>query len=249
MTKASSDLRQSITWHSCWWTEEKHERPQSGLPVQGPRYEPGNSQIRARGVKHSTTTFGVNLTKTVKLIPSLSRILEIQCSYSVMTDVPRRPVHKYFVRELWLFPFQLRFQVLTATNMEIRAFWDISPCSLGVDRRFRGAYCLHRQGDEGWWLALRTSETSVYSNETTRRYIPEGSNLLPSQLFRFTIHSILCYNRSAEPQITHKMRDLQWTFPLICLTLRKRWPYNGDRGLRLGAVVVTYSTHVNRLPV
>jgi hypothetical protein len=25
--------------------------------------------------------------------------------------------------------------------------------------------------------AVRTSETSVYSNETARRYIPEGSNL------------------------------------------------------------------------
>jgi hypothetical protein len=25
--------------------------------------------------------------------------------------------------------------------------------------------------------AVRTSETSVYSNQTTRRYIPEGSNL------------------------------------------------------------------------
>jgi hypothetical protein len=30
---------------------------------------------------------------------------------------------------------------------EIRAFWDIAPCSLiGVDRSFRGAYCLHHQG-------------------------------------------------------------------------------------------------------
>jgi hypothetical protein len=30
-----------------------------------------------------------------------------------------------------------------------RAFWDVTPCSLaGVDRRFRGAYCLHHQGDE-----------------------------------------------------------------------------------------------------
>jgi hypothetical protein len=25
--------------------------------------------------------------------------------------------------------------------------------------------------------AVRTTETSVYSNETTRRYIPQGSNL------------------------------------------------------------------------
>jgi hypothetical protein len=29
------------------------------------------------------------------------------------------------------------------------AFWDIAPCSLvEVDRRFRGAYCLHHQDDE-----------------------------------------------------------------------------------------------------
>jgi len=31
--------------------------------------------------------------------------------------------------------------------------------------------------------AVRTSETSVYSNETTRRYIPEGSNLRSRYLF------------------------------------------------------------------
>jgi hypothetical protein len=28
-----------------------------------------------------------------------------------------------------------------AASMKIRAFWGVSPCSLGVDRRFRGAYC------------------------------------------------------------------------------------------------------------
>jgi hypothetical protein len=37
-----------------------------------------------------------------------------------------------------------------------------------ADRRFRGAYCLHHQGDE----------TSVYFNETTRRYIPQGCHVL-----------------------------------------------------------------------
>jgi hypothetical protein len=36
-----------------------------------------------------------------------------------------------------------------AAGMKMRAFWDVTPCSLvGVDRRFRGAYCLHHQGDE-----------------------------------------------------------------------------------------------------
>jgi hypothetical protein len=35
--------------------------------------------------------------------------------------------------------------------MKIRAFWYVAPCSLvGVDQRFRGAYCLHHQGDEPW---------------------------------------------------------------------------------------------------
>jgi hypothetical protein len=31
---------------------------------------------------------------------------------------------------------------------EMTAFWDIASCSLTeVDRRFRGAYCQHHQGD------------------------------------------------------------------------------------------------------
>jgi hypothetical protein len=66
------------------------------------------------------------------------------------------------------------------TFMKIRAFWDVSPCSLiGVDRRFRRAYCLHHKGDEINALmmeAVCTSETSVYS-ETSWRCIPEDSNL------------------------------------------------------------------------
>jgi hypothetical protein len=33
--------------------------------------------------------------------------------------------------------------------VKIRAFYDMVPFSLvGVDRRFRGAYCLYHQGDE-----------------------------------------------------------------------------------------------------
>jgi hypothetical protein len=63
----------------------------------------------------------------------------------------------------------------------IRAFWDIAPYSLvEVNRRFRGLYCLHHQGDYFIRLlmeAVRISETSVYYNETARRYIPEGCNL------------------------------------------------------------------------
>jgi hypothetical protein len=38
----------------------------------------------------------------------------------------------------------VRFQVLSLARMKMTAFWDVAPCSLEVDRRFRGAYCLHR---------------------------------------------------------------------------------------------------------
>jgi hypothetical protein len=34
------------------------------------------------------------------------------------------------------------------TVLKIRAFWDVAPCNLGVDRSFRGAFCLHHQGDD-----------------------------------------------------------------------------------------------------
>jgi hypothetical protein len=39
-------------------------------------------------------------------------------------------------------------------------FWDILPCKMIVDRRFRGAYCLHHQVD----------------NHFTQQYIPEDNS-------------------------------------------------------------------------
>jgi hypothetical protein len=55
--------------------------------------------------------------------------------------------------------------------MKMTAFWDIAPCSLAeVYRCFRDAYCLHHQGYRPHNGGLRISETSVYCNETTRRY-------------------------------------------------------------------------------
>jgi hypothetical protein len=43
----------------------------------------------------------------------------------------------------------VRFQVLTASSMKFRVFWQALPCGhIDVDRRFRDAYCLHRRDDE-----------------------------------------------------------------------------------------------------
>jgi hypothetical protein len=39
---------------------------------------------------------------------------------------------------------------INSTEIQMRgAFWDTAPCSSAeVDGRFRGAYCLHHEGDE-----------------------------------------------------------------------------------------------------
>jgi hypothetical protein len=76
-------------------------------------------------------------------------------------------------------------------SMKIVSFWDIAPFSLGVDRRFRGAYCFHRQGFKfitPTMERVRTSKKSVYFNKTTRRYIPEGINLQGIRSYAFFIY-------------------------------------------------------------
>jgi hypothetical protein len=59
-------------------------------------------------------------------------------------------------------------------------FWVILPCKMIVDRRFRGAYCLHHQPSSGIYSSLmmeavRTSETLV-DNNFTRQYNPEDNS-------------------------------------------------------------------------
>jgi hypothetical protein len=72
----------------------------------------------------------------------------------------------------------VRYQVLVMASIKCRVFWVMAPCSHDeVDRRFRGTYCLHHQGDEGITLmmeAVCTSETSVHLNMAMWHNIPEN---------------------------------------------------------------------------
>jgi hypothetical protein len=55
----------------------------------------------------------------------------------------------------------VRFQVLKASSINMIAFWNIAPCSpVEVDRRFRGAYCLHHQDND---TLLQRNYTALYS--------------------------------------------------------------------------------------
>jgi hypothetical protein len=60
----------------------------------------------------------------------------------------------------------VRFQVLTAASMMLRVvFWDILPCKMIVDRRFRGAYCLHHQGWVLNWTELHTRRSENFKSK------------------------------------------------------------------------------------
>jgi hypothetical protein len=88
----------------------------------------------------------------------------------------------------WSTQCHVRFQVLTAASMKFRVFWDVAPCShVEVYWSFRGAYCIHHQGDDGrsthlWNVSqLRCDYTALH---------PRRLNFTHIVMFRW-FHSLL----------------------------------------------------------
>jgi hypothetical protein len=94
------------------------------------------------------------------------------------------------------------FEVFTAVVMKSIIFWDMTPCSLlGFNRRFGGTYRLQLQGRRNRFSkpassaepisstlkmeAICSFETSVETQRTTRRHIPEDYTLHCFILFAF----------------------------------------------------------------
>jgi hypothetical protein len=65
-----------------------------------------------------------------------------------------------------------RFQVLAAMSIKMTVFWDVAPWSLvEIDRRFRGAVCLHHQGDfwsYGQFIPLKTKLVYILFKNSVR---------------------------------------------------------------------------------
>jgi hypothetical protein len=87
------------------------------------------------------------------------------------------------------------FEVFTVVVLKSIIFWDMTPCSpLSFNRCFGGTYRLHLQGRRNrfpllarWFAepisltlkmeAISSSDTSVETQRTTRRHIPEDDTL------------------------------------------------------------------------
>jgi hypothetical protein len=71
------------------------------------------------------------------------------------------------------------------------AFWDIAPCNLiEVDRRFRGAYCLHHHGDHRLFQLLRdyTAQIPQDCQLHTRRRENLKSHKIIDTLLNTSLH-------------------------------------------------------------
>jgi hypothetical protein len=94
----------------------------------------------------------------------------------------------------------MRFQVLTAASMKFKiVFWDVLPCKIIVDRRFRGAYCLQQHPSP-----LKRRSTIILHGSTSQKTILNFSIIilhLPSDfiilinktfvpVFRIIIHCV-----------------------------------------------------------
>jgi hypothetical protein len=99
-----------------------------------------------------TMTFSVRSTQWSKQLTSVGEKkktvlwihIEPRALLSITTDITQ------FVKIITKNSICVRCQVLMATNMKIIVFCDVAPCSLvEIDRRFRGAYCLHQGPNYG----------------------------------------------------------------------------------------------------
>jgi hypothetical protein len=81
-----------------------------------------------------------------------NRFLKVQkLMYNIKYRYNCHVQYKFYLKSL-MWRIIVSLEVLTAARMKKTVFRCIVSCSLAeADRRFRGSYCLHHQGDEPWW--------------------------------------------------------------------------------------------------
>jgi hypothetical protein len=80
-------------------------------------------------------------------------------------------------------------------------FWDILPCKMIVDRRFRGAYCLHHQ-DESLTYRLR-----VFENRVLRRIFGPKRDEVTGEWRKFQNKEL--HNLYSSPDIIRQVKSCQ----------------------------------------
>jgi hypothetical protein len=98
-----------------------------------------------------------------------------------------------FQTNVRMFYVLVKFQVLTAANMNITVFLNISSCSLvEIYRRFRGAFCFHHQDDES---PLKHCSISIRLHGA----VSQKTVIFVYVFINMNYLLVICYNRSCQP--------------------------------------------------
>jgi hypothetical protein len=85
----------------------------------------------------------------------------------------------------------VRFEVLTAMTRNNGVFWDVTPCGSWKNRRFRGTWRLHNQGDKsgglGTTLTITGNRQCDFLFLRSLRRLPVTANVVPSSSIRVTL--------------------------------------------------------------
>jgi hypothetical protein len=98
----------------------------------------------------------------------------------------------------WVLKYVI-FQVLTTASMKFRVFWDVVLCShVEVDRRFRGAYCIHYHSSTWWWrqyaLLKRRSTSTWLHGATSQKTLNFGLKIFVAEDCCYTVSKFQwCY--------------------------------------------------------
>jgi hypothetical protein len=106
----------------------------------------------------------------------------------------------------------VRFQALTEASMNVAVFRDVAPCNLvDVDRCFKGAYCVHHQGDEP--TSLQTPSVANTMSYKQGRSFAERINSCLVLLIYGSCSSIRCLLKGNFARLQYKIQRL----PCCCV--------------------------------
>jgi hypothetical protein len=132
-----------------------------------------------------------------------------------------------------------KFQVLTAESMKTAVLWDVPPCSLvKTDRRFRGAYRLHLQGDassmfdpwfsprwDEWdaWLKIKDSGHLIEDAGTARHGMVWYSTIQYNTAHSSTVQLNVVQYNTAHSSIVFSCSTVLHTFSIYHLLQIHFW--------------------------
>jgi hypothetical protein len=118
--------------------------------------------------------------------------------------------------------YLVRFQVLTATSMKFRiVFWDVLPCKIIVDRRFRDT-CCPNDGDNTylWNAGPHQRDYTALIPQDSKLHTSLRENLKSHKVqIVFSVHSFYTFRRNKQEKLKKQLKYVQRSVDTTYLAL------------------------------